>query len=266
MALQQDYRSALAERVDERHRDGGRDFVDAVWAARIRNALDEQRLELVPQQIVPLTGGAARVALSLQMIDGDGDGVAAEAFLPAAGKFGLVAQLDRWVVAKAVRFAALGRIVHVRLSGASLRDTCLSDGIADELRATGAPPANLIFELPADALVSEADGGEAFAAALDGLGCGLALCNITADMALALPARLPVRALTIERDVVRGLLHGPRDRDRARTIVRIARAMDAETIAHGVDGWDALALLRRWGVDYAQREHTAAREQASMAA
>jgi EAL domain-containing protein (putative c-di-GMP-specific phosphodiesterase class I) len=253
MALQTDHQAALAARIDARRQDPDRDFTDAVWAARIRRALDDQRLELASETLVPLAGGAAREQLRLRLIGDDGAPVDAEALLPVAEKFGLVAPLDRWVVAKAVRFAAVGRIVHVSLSAASVHDVFMTDLIAHELCAAGAPAANVVFELSAGALMSSADGGEAFAARLHALGCGLALRDVAPDHTSPCElGRLRVQALTINRGIVRDLRHGWRDRCSARAIVSLAHGLGVETIAVGVSCRETLALLRRWGVDYAQ--------------
>lgn len=251
MALQSDYLSAPTASTDERRRHHGGYLQDAAWAARISRALDEQRLELSPQRITPLTGGAAREQLQLRMIDGDGNRVAAEAFLPAAERFGLVAHLDRWVVAKAVRFAAVGWIVHVRLSAASVRDRFMVDQVAHELSATTAPAANVVFEMPAGVLTSSAESGEAFATGMHALGCGLALHDVAPGTRPAQLARLRVKALTIDRHVVGELPHSARARRRAQAIVSLARELDVETIADGVDDGEKLELLRSWGVDYA---------------
>jgi EAL domain-containing protein (putative c-di-GMP-specific phosphodiesterase class I) len=251
MATQTDYRPAPPAHLDERRPGPGRDFNDAVWAARVRRALHDQRLELSPQPMMPLTGGAVRDKLLLRMIECGGERVAAEAFLPAAEKFGLVTCLDGWTIAKAVRFAAVGQIVHVRLSAASVRGRFMTDQIAHELCAAGAPAAHIHVEVPADALMSCADGGHAFAAGLHALGCGLTLHGVTCDTSAAQLEQLRVDALTIDRHVVGSLLHSPRHRRWARAIVSLSRDLDVQLIADGVDERETLALLREWGVDYA---------------
>ena len=124
--------SDVTEEIEKRRRAERR--LDSVgWVSRVRDALDENRLELHSQPILPLRGGAAREELLLRMIGRDGEIVNAGAFLPAAEELGLIFEIDSWVIARAVRFAALGRIVQVNLSAASLADTALLELIEREL-------------------------------------------------------------------------------------------------------------------------------------
>jgi EAL domain-containing protein (putative c-di-GMP-specific phosphodiesterase class I) len=248
-----DHDSMLAARLEDRRRSPSRDYDDAVWAGRIRRALDEQRFELSSEPMQPLTGGSARQELTLRMITEDGQHVTAAAFAPAAERCGLAAGLDRLVIAKAVRFAALGRIVHVTLSASAVADAFVTDVIGAELRAVGAPAASICFEVLADACMRAEDGGAAFAAGLHGLGCGLALRGVPPVPGfLARLGQLPFQALRIERGLVEDLTRDPAERRRVRTLVSIARALDLTTLADGVDCTERLALVRRYGVDYAQ--------------
>ncbi len=145
--------SDVTEEIETRRRAERR--LDAVgWVSRVRDALDEERLELHSQTILPLRGGAAREELLLRMVSRDGELVNAGAFLPAAEELGLIFEIDSWVIARAVRFAALGRIVQVNLSAASMADTRLLGIIERELQRVGASPGNVVFEVAEAALVS----------------------------------------------------------------------------------------------------------------
>lgn len=228
--------------------------LDAVtWVARIREALHDDRLELYSQPIVPLTGGAAREELLLRMITREGEVVPAGAFLAVAEQYGLMVELDQWVIGRAVRFAGLGRIVQVNLSAASTADTRVLDLIEHELRSAAAPAGNLIFELTETALHSNAAPAEAFAAGLRELGCGLALDDFgTGFGSFDYLKRLPVQSLKINMNFVRHLPTNTANQHLVQAIVNLAQSVDIETIAVGVEDKETLALLREYGVDYAQ--------------
>ncbi len=127
------------------------------------------------QPIVPLAGGEASEELLLRMIGRDGEIILPGSFLPAAEKFGLILEIDRWVVVEVVRLAATGRRVQANLSAESVADVDLLSLIAQHLRATGADPARLVFEITETALMSDIDQGQTFAEGLVALGCGIAL-------------------------------------------------------------------------------------------
>jgi PAS domain S-box-containing protein len=244
--------SDVTDEIEKRRRAERRP--DSVgWVSRVREALDEDRLELHAQPILPLRGGAAREELLLRMIGRDGELVRAGAFLPATEELGLIFEVDRWVIAQAVRFAALGRIVQVNLSATSMADPRVLELVESELRAVGAPAGNLVFEVTEAALLSDLAAGESFAGALRVLGCGLSLDdfgNGTGDFAYL--HGLAVQTLKIDIDFVRGLPDNPANQHLVQAIVSLARGFRIETIAGGVEDLDTLALLREFGVDYAQ--------------
>jgi PAS domain S-box-containing protein len=246
-----------ANEESERRRRAERELDALDWVRRVREALEEDRLELYSQPIVPLEGsGSAREELLLRMRTQDGDIIGAGEFIPAVESFGLITAVDRWVISRAVRYAARGRVVHVNLSAASTSDPRLLNLIAYELRAVGTPPANIIFELTETALMSNAAGGEAFVAGLRALGCGLALDDFgTGFGGFTYLKRLPVQVLKIDVDFVRDLARNAASRHLVQAIVSLARSFGKETIAEGVEDEVTLALLREYGVDYAQGYH-----------
>jgi PAS domain S-box-containing protein len=223
------------------------------WVSRVREAIEEDRLVLHSQPILPLRGGAAREELLLRMVSREGEVVSAGAFLPAAEELGLIFEIDSWVVARAIRFAALGRIVQVNLSAASMADTRLLEHVARQLAIVGAPAGNVVFEVAEAALMSDPAVGEAFAARLRELGCGLALDDFgTGSGSFAYLQELSVQALKIDIDFVRDLPTNAANQHLVQAIVALAHNFGTETIAGGVEDRETLALLREFGVDYAQ--------------
>ncbi|HEX6391539.1 MAG TPA: EAL domain-containing protein, partial [Solirubrobacteraceae bacterium] len=244
--------SDVTEEIEKRRRAERR--LDSIgWVSRVREALDEKRLELHAQPILPLKSGAAREELLLRMIGRDGEIVRAGLFVPATEELGLIFEVDRWVITRAVRFAALGRIVQINLSATSMADPRVPTLVENELRAVGAPAGNLVFEITEAALLGDLDAGESFAAALRGLGCGLSLDdfgNGTGDFTYL--RGLSVQTLKIDIDFVRRLPDNPANQHLVQAIVALAKSFGIETIAGGVEDLDTLALLREFGVDYAQ--------------
>ncbi len=78
------------------------------WAARISNALDENRFELFRQTIQPLqaTGEhGAHYELLMRMRDEAGSLIAPGLFIAAAERYGLMTAIDRWVIEYGVPLA-----------------------------------------------------------------------------------------------------------------------------------------------------------------
>ena len=90
------------------------------WVGRIRDALDDGRFVLYSQAIVPLGNRKPSEELLLRMIGPSGNVILPGSFLPVAEKYGLIGEIDRWVITEAVGLAATGRRVEVNLSAASV--------------------------------------------------------------------------------------------------------------------------------------------------
>ena len=76
---------------------------DAICLGAIRAALDEGRFVLYSQPIIDLvTGQAVQHELLLRMLGADGSIVLPGEFLPVAERYGLISEIDRWVIREAV--------------------------------------------------------------------------------------------------------------------------------------------------------------------
>jgi PAS domain S-box-containing protein len=247
------FRDATEERAEQLR--AQRELETLHWLGRVREAIDEDRLVLYSQPIVPLSGGKPAEELLLRMVGRDGQTIAPSAFLPAAEQYGLIVEIDRWVISRAMRIAATGRCVAVNLSAKSVSDRLLVF-VQEELVAAGADPSNVIFELTETALLDEIAAGVAFAVGLAEIGCGLALDDFGTGFASLTYLRvLPARYLKIDIEFVRDLTHNETNQHLVRSIIHLARGLDKETIAEGVESEAVLALLRSFGVDYAQGFH-----------
>src|SRR6202012_6049005 len=119
-----------------------RELDPLAWIGRIRDAIDEDRLVLYSQPIIPLAGGEASEELLLRMVGPDGQTIPPGSFLAVAERYGLIVEIDRWVIGQAVRVAAEGRRVEANLSADSIGRFDLLPLIERELREAGADPAN----------------------------------------------------------------------------------------------------------------------------
>ena len=247
------FRDATEERA-ERLR-AQRELETLHCLGRVREAIDEDRLVLYSQPIVPLGGGKPAEELLVRIIGRDGAIIAPAAFLPVAEQYGMIEEIDRWVICRAMRIAAGGRRVAINLSAKSVSD-CLLEFIREELAAEGADPGNVIFELTETALLGDISTGEQFAAGLAEVGCGLALDDFGTGFASLTYLRvLPAEYLKIDVEFVRDLSRNDTNQHLVRSIVHLARGLDKKTVAEGVENEETLALLKSFGVDYAQGFH-----------
>ncbi|MET0701445.1 MAG: EAL domain-containing protein [Mycobacterium sp.] len=249
------FRDITQERAEQA--EAQRELDALTWLGRIRDAIDENRLVLYSQPIVPLAGGRPGEELLLRMIGRDNEVILPGSFLPVAEKYGLIREIDRWVITQATRRAATGRqVVEANLSAASIGTSDLLPFIEQQIREAGADPVNLVFEITETALMHDIDAGEAFARGLTELGCGLALDDFgTGFGSFTYLKKLPITHLKIDIEFVRDLATNPANLHVVKAIVSLARAFGLKTIAEGIEDEQALNLLRAEGVDFAQGFH-----------
>ncbi|HEV3376865.1 MAG TPA: EAL domain-containing protein [Thermoleophilaceae bacterium] len=244
-------------------KEGGRDRVATftgqqgqrlTWIGRIRRAVEEGRLALYSQPIVDLaTGATAGEELLVRMLDESGELVMPSAFLPTAERFGVIRDIDRWVVSRALELTAAGRPVSVNLSARSVSDPELTTRVEQGLRRGGADPALLTFEITETAAAADMEDVRAFAERVQRIGCHLALDDFgTGFGSFIYLKHLPVSELKIDMEFVRNVSRSAADRRLVDSIVTIARGLGIRTVAEGVEDEATLRLLRNYGVDRAQ--------------
>lgn len=227
---------------------------DAIWLSRIRAALDEQRLLLYTQPIVDLTTGAiVQHELLLRMRAEDGSIISPGEFLPVAERYGLISEIDRWVIREAVRIAAAGTPTEFNLSARSVGDPLIIHELATAIAETVADPSLLVVEVTETALLGRIGVGREFAERVRALGCRLALDDFgTGFSSLSYLKHLPADYLKIDIDFVRELTSSDTDVRVVRGIVGLAREFNQVTIAEGVEDEATLLALKELGVDQAQ--------------
>jgi len=234
-----------------------RELATLSWVGRIRDAIDEDRFVLYSQPIVPLGDGRPSEELLLRMIGRNGEVILPGAFLPVAERYGLITEIDRWVITQAVRLAARGhRMIEANLSATSIEASDLVRFIERQIREQGADPADLVFEITETALMKDIAAGMDFARGIREIGCGLALDDFgTGYGSFTYLKNLPLTHVKIDIEFVRDLTTNPANRHVVAAIVSLAKAFGLQTVAEGVEDEATLTLLRTDGVDLAQGFH-----------
>jgi PAS domain S-box-containing protein len=250
------FHSQLVDITDRKERESRlqHDVGEALWLGRIRDALDEDRLVLYAQPIVDLINGeTVQHELLLRMRSEDGEIIAPGEFLPAAERYGLISEIDRWVIRQAVQIASEGVPTEFNLSGRSIGDPDILRELATAVQESGVDPSLLVVEVTETAFVGQTEAGRAFAQSVRELGCRLALDDFgTGFSSLSYLKHLPADHLKIDIEFVRDLTTSETDARVVRGIVGLAREFNQTTIAEGVEDEATLLMLREMGVDLAQ--------------
>jgi PAS domain S-box-containing protein len=223
---------------------------DAEWLSRIRDALDEGRLILYWQPIVDLRSGkVVQRELLLRMVGAAGEIIAPDRFLPVAERYGLMTEIDRWVIREATRFAADSGPTQFNLSAASIGDPTVLTELARAIETTGVDPASLVIEVTETVMIDRPEAGRLFADWIRQLGCGLALDDFgTGFCSLKHLKELPADHLKIDIEFVRDLADNETDQRLVRGIVGLAAEFHQTTTAEGIEDERTLRKLLELGV------------------
>ena len=226
------------------------------WGERIREAIDQERIVVYAQPIFDLRKECvAREELLVRMLDETGDVIPPSSFLPTAERLGLIAEIDRLVLAKAIELAGHSQPIAVNVSGASLCDPRLIEDVRGAI-ADGLNPAWLDFEITETAAITNMANARAFAETVTGMGCGLGLDDFgTGFSSFSYLKELPIQHLKIDLEFIRELPSSPTDQRLVQALVQFAKAFGQETVAEGIENSETLALVRAFEVDYAQGFH-----------
>jgi diguanylate cyclase (GGDEF)-like protein/PAS domain S-box-containing protein len=233
------------------------------WAARINDALTEDRFELNFQRIKPIGGGSDNgdhYELLIRMRDELGNIVMPSEFLPAAERYNLSDKVDRWVIAHALSWLRNQpdlvdrlHLCSINLSGQSMGNEDILRFILEHIDGGCVPAEKLCFEVTETAAISDLVQATRFISLLKDRGCMFALDDFGSGFSsFAYLKKLPVDFLKIDGSFVRDICNDSIDLAMVRSINEIGHVMGKKTIAEFVEDRGVLDILRSVGVDYAQ--------------
>ncbi len=230
------------------------------WVKRIREALDQDRFLLYLQPMLDLRRDrVTQHEVLLRLVGPEGEVIPPSAFLGVADQFGLIRDIDRWVVRQAIRLVAEQRRagtslrLAINLSGKALSDPLFPALVREELAATVVDPASLVFEITEMTAVAGMDDARRCVEVLKSVGCRFGLDDFGVGFSsFEYLKHLPVDYLKIDGSSVRQLPHSPVDQHLVRAMVEVARGLGMETVAEFVGDAETVRLLKALGVDYAQ--------------
>ncbi len=239
----------------------------------LRDAIARGALTLHYQPVVTLqTGSVCRVEALVRWPHPRFGLVFPDSFIPIAEQTGAIAALTEWVLNTtlaqsgtwkggladaAVVEADLG--LSVNLAARTLYDPDLPRLVARLLERHTAAPIGLTLEVKESAVMVDAPRARDILARLAALGVRIALDDFGAGYSsLSLLKHLPVHEIKIDRALTRdvsGDIKGAKDAAIVCSIIGMARALDLEVVAEGVEDRGAYTFLHGVGCDAAQGYH-----------
>ena len=232
------------------------------WVSHINYALENDGFELYYQHYQALSKRVEghHYEILLRMRDQEGNIVRPVTFLPAAERYNLTGNIDRWVVenyfcwlANNPQHNAELMRVSINLSGHSLADKELKLFVLNAFEKYKIPYTKVCFEITEGMAILKMDETLEFINTFHKLGCLFALDNFgNGFSSYNYLKNLPVDQIKIDGSFVKDILVDPVDMAMVNSIKDVAKAMGIETVAEFVESTEIMVELGKMGVDFAQ--------------
>lgn len=234
--------------------------LDVGLSRKIRDLLARDGFVLEYQPVVELeTGHVAMYEVLIRMTGDLHSTIPPGAFLPSADRFGLMDNIDRWVIAhateqlKTLHAGRVGLPFSINLAATSVEDPALAEYILEQLDRHQLAAESIIFEISEEAalrlspgairrLQILADRGVRFA--LDAFGSGFSSFGWFRS--------LPVSFIKIDGHLIHEARRDPIMASAIRAIIDVSHTSGREVVAMRVEDQDTLDALVELGADYAQ--------------
>ncbi|HSR65869.1 MAG TPA: EAL domain-containing protein, partial [Xanthomonadaceae bacterium] len=212
------------------------------WVARLREALDHNRFVLHYQPVISLQGEPGATYETYVRLDaGAGETVPPLSFLQIAEEHGLLWEIDRWVVQRAI--AVIGERVRVgtpttllvKITQASLVDEALPKFIGEQLAAHGVDGSLLVLQVPEAKVFTNLRAAQEFVAAVARHGCRVALEQFGAGLdSFQLLSHFDPAFVKLDRGFMEELPKNPGNQKRVKEIADKVRGLGIRSIAEFV--------------------------------
>jgi diguanylate cyclase (GGDEF)-like protein len=228
----------------------------------LRQAVERGRLQLHYQPVIALgTGRICGFEALVRWLHPTRGLIMPSEFVPLAEETGLIHPLGAWVLREACcqgaawNHAFPGQDLHmaVNISSRQFAQQDLVGQVRACLADTGLPARNLKLEITESVLMENDASSREILDEVVALGVGLHMDDFgTGYSSLSYLHRFPFEVIKIDRSFVAGMREGPRREQLIGSILGLARALDIQTTAEGVETDDQLSWLRERRCQFAQ--------------
>jgi EAL domain-containing protein (putative c-di-GMP-specific phosphodiesterase class I) len=230
------------------------------WMNRLRKAIDEDGFELRFQPINDIDSGqTTHHEVLIRLRGDDGKLISPDAFLPSAARFGLMTEIDFWMIRHAAQayaeFSEPNRVLKlsINLSANAFENDDLTDFVEKTFKENGVLPTDIILEITESLAVRRPAHVERQISVLRELGCQFALDDFgTGYSSFSYLQKLKFDYIKIDGSFVQDLMNNPVDQKMIKLIAEIGKEAGMRTIAEYVQNARSLERLGELGVDMAQ--------------
>jgi diguanylate cyclase (GGDEF)-like protein/PAS domain S-box-containing protein len=230
------------------------------WVSHLRGALDHDRFLLHYQPVISLQGESGAMYEAYIRLDvGAGEMVPPLSFQQIAEEHGLLWEIDRWVVGRAIKVLAERQqsghpvTLLVKITQASLADDTLARFINDRLAAARVDGERLILQLSEAKVFTHLRAAQEFANTIARSRCkvGLEQFGVGLD-SFQLLTHFDPAYVKLDRSFTEDLPKNPGNQQRIKEIAEKVHGVGIRCIAEFVQDAASMAILFSGGVDYVE--------------
>ena len=229
--------------------------------SNLRQAIAQQEFVLHYQPVIDLVTGNLIGAEALVRWNSPSLGLVAPLqFIAASEKSGLIVDIGQWVIEEACRqmrawhqAGATGLTIAVNLSPVQFRRGNLEAVVAQALLQSGLDPTCLELEVTESTLVQDTEKFIQTLQRLKSRGIRISVDDFgTGYSNLSYLQRFSLDTLKIDQSFVKTLSTNPQNQTLVTAIIQMAKGLNLNTIAEGIEDAETRALLVRLGCDQGQ--------------
>jgi len=228
----------------------------------LRRGVERDEFVLHYQPIVSLeTGRLAGFEALVRWQHPEAGFISPGEFIPVAEETGLIIPIGRWVLQEACRQMSIWQTelsaeeltISVNLSSRQFTQPDFIEQVAAILSQSGLPPRCLKLEITESMVMENIETTVGMLTQLRGLGVELSIDDFgTGYSSLSYLHRFPINTLKIDRSFVTRMTDNTENGEIVRTIITLARSLEMNVVAEGVETPMQLAQLRSLDCDYGQ--------------
>jgi len=236
-------------------------FDKVLLISSLRRALSEEELEVYYQpQLDMVANRVTGMEALLRWHHSELGQIPPSQFIPVAEESGLIVSLDRWTIRKTMEYAKSLLDNHAfsgRMSANVAVQQLAQGGFVEYLKAsldaTGCPAESLALEITEGQILKNPDVSIDQLHKIRELGIEVHIDDFgTGYSSLTYLKKLPVDKIKIDRSFVRDITEDKEDAAIVRAVIALARSLDIDVIAEGVETQQQVDFLVKEGCAVAQ--------------
>jgi diguanylate cyclase (GGDEF)-like protein/PAS domain S-box-containing protein len=222
----------------------------------IKRALKEDNFILLFQPVVSISEGFIKhYETLLRMRDESGKLIDPNNFIPTAERFGLMPQIDLWVVQSSLKILKVQSDLNlfVNISGNSLGDETFLNIIEASIRNSAIDPSRIGFEITETVVIKNLSRAKQWFRRLKSMGCSFALDDFgTGFSSFSYLRMLPVDYIKIDGAYARDLDSEQTHRALIQAMNTVAHTLGKKTVVEFIETENDLKVLQGMDIDYGQ--------------